>query len=93
MKLIGHLEAVKNCIFIWRRSAEHYKNQKLHFMIMFLLVVLAAVSATLFPYLMKLIIDQAEHNRASALPAVFSLEHLYLLVIAYACAKAFKLLK
>ncbi|MBL8322022.1 MAG: ABC transporter ATP-binding protein [Acinetobacter sp.] len=86
MKLIGHLEAVKNYIFIWRRSAEHYKNQKLHFMIMFLLVVLAAVFATLFPYLMKLIIDQVEQSRASALPAVFSLEHLYLLVIAYACA-------
>ena len=52
MKLIGHLEAVKNYIFIWRRSSQHYAKQKQHFMIMFLLVVLAAVSATLFPYLM-----------------------------------------
>lgn len=53
---------------------------------MFLLVVFVAIFGTLFPYLMKLLVDQVEQNHHIEIAHLFSIEKLYLLVLAYAAA-------
>jgi len=41
---------------------QRYSRLKLDFILMFLLVVFVAIFGTLFPYLMKLLVDQVEQN-------------------------------
>ncbi|WP_252511523.1 ABC transporter transmembrane domain-containing protein [Acinetobacter ursingii] len=65
---------------------QRYSRLKLDFILMFLLVVFVAIFGTLFPYLMKLLVDQVEQTHHIEIAHLFSIEKLYLLVLAYAAA-------
>jgi len=81
-----HLEFIKSYYFSCQLVMQRYPRLRLDFILMFLLVVFVAIFGTLFPYLMKLLVDQVEQNHHIEIAHLFSIEKLYLLVLAYAAA-------
>ena len=86
MKFLNKIEPLQNYIFACKLSMQQHPRLKWDFIGMFMLVLLAAFFETLFPYLMKLLIDQVEHSRTLQIRSLFEIKLLYLLVIAYATA-------
>ncbi|WP_119026119.1 ATP-binding cassette domain-containing protein [Acinetobacter soli] len=86
MKFLRNFEPIANYIFACKISVQQHPRLKWDFIGMFVLVLLVAFFETLFPYLMKLLIDQVEQNRSLQIRSLFEIKLLYLLVIAYAIA-------
>jgi len=86
MNVLKRFEWIKNYRFACQLAMQRYSRLKLDFILMFLLVVFVAIFGTLFPYLMKLLVDQVEQNHHIEIAHLFSIEKLYLLVLAYAAA-------
>ncbi len=86
LKFLNKIEPLQSYIFACKLSMQQHPRLKWNFIGMFMLVLLAAFFETLFPYLMKLLIDQVEQNRTLQLRSLFEIKLLYLLVIAYATA-------